>query len=160
MERVNWIYAFVGLCFGGLAVLRADQGSVVWTVVFGLAALSNVYLSVRFVIPPRFGGEARPEVGRSGSSATISELSSEGMRRSLRFYESAMRRWLVIAVIGWTSTVGLLLLVPLSGLLVAVLALFATHRHLRCRRSVAILRRALAITTDEARAGAGGEATR
>ena len=142
LGEVSWRYVFIGLCLVGLAVFRLEQGSVVWAVVFGLAALANAYLSVLPLLPPRFGGQT--QVSGTGSGPA-SEPSPEELRRALRVYESRVRGWLAIAAVGWVVTVGTVLLVPPLGLVGAALSLFATYLYLRCRRSVRILHRALSV---------------
>ena len=77
------------------------------------------------------------------------------MRRALKVYESRTRGWLVISVVGWITTVGVILLTPPLAILTAALSLFSAYRFRRCRRSVRILRRALALGTDEATGGKG-----
>jgi hypothetical protein len=145
----QWGYALVALCFVALAAFRLNEGSALWAVVFGLAALGNAYLSVRFVLPPSLGG-AKPQEARPGCPASEpTEPSTEEMRRALKVYESRTRGWLVIAVAGWIIAASLILLTPPLALVGAALSLFSTYRFRRCRRSVIILRRALAVTTDE-----------
>ena len=77
------------------------------------------------------------------------------MRRSLQVYESRTRGWLAITIAGWITTAGMILLTPHLALLTAALSLFSTYRFQRCRRSVRILRRALASGTDETTGGKG-----
>ena len=156
--RIYWRYVLAGMCFVGLAAFQSDRGSAVWAVVFSLAALSNAYLSIRPMLPTRFGGEARPKVQWSSSSTvTPSRTLSEEMHRTLKVYEPRVRSWLVIAVAGWVVTVGVALLIPPLGLVGAALSIFATHRYLRYRRSVKILHRASAA--GEMEEDAGGEGT-
>ena len=143
LGEVSWRYVFIGLCLVGLAVFRLEQGSVVWAVVFGLAALANAYLSVLPLLPSRFGGQA--QVSGPGSGGPASEPPPEELRRALKVYESRVRGWLAIAAVGWVVTVGTVLLVPPLGLVGAALSLFATYLYLRCRRSVRILHRALSV---------------
>ena len=71
------------------------------------------------------------------------------MSRALKAYESRARGWLVISVAGWLATVGVVLLTPPLALVAAALSLFSTYRFRRCRRSTRILRRALAVSSDE-----------
>jgi hypothetical protein len=146
----QWAYALVALCFAALAAFRLNEGSVLWAVVFGLAALGNAYLSVRFVLPPSLGGTKPEEAGQPGPASEPAEPSTEEMRRALKVYESRARGWLVIAVAGWIIAAGLILLTPPLALVGAALSLFSTYRFRRCRRSVIILRRALAMAPDEA----------
>jgi hypothetical protein len=145
------MYALAGLCFAALAVFRLNEGSALWAVVFGLAALANAYLSVRFVLPPSLGGVRPQEGGQPGPASAPSEPSSEEMRRALQVYESRTRGWLVISVAGWIATAGVILLTPPLALLTAALSLFSAFRFRRCRRSVRILRRALAVVPDGAK---------
>ena len=147
---IQWGYALVALCFAALAAVRLNEGSALWAVVFGLAALGNAYLSVRFVLPPSLGGAKPQEAGQPGPASEPAEPSAEEMRRALKVYESRTRGWLVIAVAGWIIAAGLILLTPPLALVGAVLSLFSTYRFRRCRRSVIILRRALAVVPDEA----------
>jgi hypothetical protein len=147
----QWRYALLGLCFVALAVFRLDEGSALWAAVFGLAALAYAYLSVRFVLPTRLGGMKPQEVGQQGPASAPSEPTPEEMRRALRVYESRARGWLVISVVGWLATVGVVLLTPPLALVAAALSLFSTYRFRRCRRSERILRRALAVSPDEAK---------
>jgi len=147
----QWRYAFVGLCFALLAAFRLDDGSTLWAAVFGLAALANAYLSVRFVLPPSLGGVRPQDAGQPGPASAPSEPSSEEMRRALQVYESRTRGWLVISVAGWITTAGVILLTPPLALLTAALSLFSAYRFRRCRRSVRILRRALAVTPEKAK---------
>ena len=147
----QWMYALLGLCFVALAVFRLDEGSALWAAVFGLAALAYAYLSVRFVLPTRLGGMKPQEAGQQGPASAPSEPTPEEMRRSLRVYESRARGWLVISVVGWLATVGVVLLTPPLALVAAALSLFSTYRFRRCRRSARILRRALAVSPDEAK---------
>lgn len=127
--------------------------------IFGLAALGNAYLAIRPMLPPRFGGEARPEVGRSSSTAALSRPLPEEMRRALKVYEPRMRSWLAIAVAGWAVAVGVVLMIPPLGLVGAALSLFTTYRYLRYRRSVKILRRVVAALADETSKDAGKRVT-
>jgi hypothetical protein len=152
---LQWRYAFVGLCFAVLAAFRLDDGSTLWAAVFGLAALANAYLSVRFVLPPSLGGVRSQEVWPPGPASAPSEPTPEEMRRALEVYESRTRGWLVISVAGWITTAGVILLSPPLALLTAALSLFSAYRFRRCRRSVRILRRALALGNDEATGGKG-----
>lgn len=156
---LQWRYAFVGLCFALLAASRLNDGSALWAAVFGLVALANAYLWARFVLPPSLGGVRPQEVGQSGPASEPSQPSYEEMRRALEVYESRARGWLVISVVGWLATVGLLLLTPPLALVAAALSLFSTYKFRRCRRSVRILRRALAVYPDQAK-GAADVATR
>ena len=151
----QWGYALVGLCFAALAAFRLNEGSTLWAAVFGLAALGNAYLSVRFVLPPSLGGVRSQEAGPPGPASTPPETTPEEMRRALKVYESRTRGWLAISVAGWITTVGVILLTPPLALLTAALSLFSTYRFRRCRRSVRILRRALALGTDETTGGKG-----
>ena len=151
----QWGYALGGLCFALLAAFRLNDGSTLWAAVFGLAALANEYLSVRFVLPPSLGGMRSQEAGPQGPASAPSEIPPEEMRRALKVYESRTRGWLIISVVGWIATVGVILLAPPLALLTAALSLFAAYRFQRCRRSVRILRRALALGTDEATGGKG-----
>jgi hypothetical protein len=154
----RWMYALLGVCFVALAVFRLDEGSALWAAVFGLAALAYAYLSVRFVLPPSLGGVRLQEAGQPGPASAPSEPTPEEMRRALKVYESRARGWLVISVAGWLATVGVVLLTPPLALVTAALSLFSTYRFRRCRRSVEILRRALALSPDEAE-GAGDVVT-
>ena len=147
---IQWGYALVALCFAALAVFRLNEGSAIWAVVFGLAALGNAYLSVRFVLPPSLGGAKPQGAGQPGPASEPAEPSTEEMRQALKVYESRTRGWLVIAVAGWIIAAGLILLSPPLALVGAALSLFSTYRFRRCRRSVIILRRALAVAPDEA----------
>ncbi len=147
----RWMYALLGVCFVALAVFRLDEGSALWAAVFGLAALAYAYLSVRFVLPPSLGGVRLQEAGQPGPASAPSEPTPEEMRRSLKVYESRARSWLVISVAGWLATVGVVLLTPPLALVTAALSLFSTYRFRRCRRSVEILRRALAVSPDGAK---------
>ncbi len=147
----QWGYALGGLCFAVLAAFRLDDGSTLWAAVFGLAALANAYLSVRFVLPPSLGGMRPQEAGQPGPASAPSEPSSEEMRRALQVYESRTRGWLVISIAGWVTTAGMILLTPPLALLTAALSLFSAYRFRRCRRSVRILRRALFVAPDEAK---------
>ena len=140
LGEVSWRYVFIGLCLVGLAVFRLNQGSAVWAAVFGLAALANAYLAVLPLLPPRFGGQTQTSQPGSGPA---SEPPPEELRRALKVYESRVRGYLAIAVVGWMVTVGTVLLVPPLGLVGAVLSLFATYLYLRCRRSVRILHHVL-----------------
>jgi hypothetical protein len=151
----QWGYALVGLCFAALAAFRLNDGSALWAAVFGLAALGNAYLSVRFVLPPSLGGIKPQEARPSGPATAPPEPTPEEMRRALAVYESRTRGWLAISVAGWITTVGVILLTPPLALLTAALSLFSTYRFRRCRRSVRILRRALALGTDEATGAKG-----
>jgi uncharacterized membrane protein len=151
----QWGYALAGLCFAALAAFRLNDGSALWAAVFGLVALANAYLSVRFVLPPSLGGVKSQEAGPPGSASALSEIPPEEMRRALKVYEFRTRGWLVISVVGWITTIGVILLTPPLALLTAALSLFSVYRFQRCRRSVRILRRALALGTDEATGGKG-----
>jgi len=150
-DGVQWGYALGGLCFAVLAAFRLEDGSTFWASVFGLLALTNAYLSVRFVLPPSLGGVRPQEAGQPGLASAPSEPSSEEMRLSLKVYESRARGWLVISIAGWITTVAVILLTPPLALVPAALALFSAYRFRRCRRSVMILRRALAATPDRAK---------
>lgn len=142
-DGFQWRYALVGVCFAALAAFRLNGGSALWAILFGLVALLYAYLSVRFVLPPSLGGMKRQEAGRPASEPTPEE-----MRRTLEVYESRVRGWLVISIAGWITTAGVILLSPPLALVAAVLSLFSTYRFRRCRRSVGILRRALATAPD------------
>ena len=144
----QWRYALLGLCFVALAVFRLDDGSTLWAAVFGLAALAYAYLSVRFLLPPSLGGVRLQEAGQPGPA---SDPTPEEMSRALKVYESRARSWLVISVAGWLATVGVVLMTPPLALVTAALSLISTLRFRRCRRSVEILRRALAVSPDEAK---------
>jgi hypothetical protein len=146
----QWGYALVALCFAALATFRLNEGSALWAAVFGLVALANAYLSARFVLPPSLGGIKPQEAGQTGPASGPADPSTEEMRRALKVYESRTRGWLVIAVAGWIIAASLILLSPPLALVGAVLSLFSTYRFRRCRRSVIILRRALAVPPDEA----------
>jgi hypothetical protein len=154
-DGFQWGYALGTLCFAALAAFQLDRGSTLWAAVFSLAALANAYLSVRYVLPPSLGGVKPQETGQPAPASTPSEPPPEEMRRSLKVYESRTRGWLAIAVSGWITTAGLILLSPALALMAAALSLFSTYRFRRCRRSVRILRRALALGTDEATGGKG-----
>jgi hypothetical protein len=150
----QWGYALVGLCFAALSAFRLNEGSALWAAVFGLAALANTYLSVRFVLPSSLGGvKPQEEAGQPGSASAPSEPAPEEMHRALKVYESRTRGWLAIAVAGWITTVGMILLSPPLALVAAALSLFSTYRFRRCRRSVRILRHALALGTNEVTGG-------
>lgn len=151
----QWGYALVGLCFAALTAFQLNEGSALWAVVFGLAALANAYLSVRFVLPPSLGGVKLQEAGQPGPASASPQPTPEEMRRALKVYESRTRGWLVIAIAGWITTAGMFLLTPPLALVAAALSLFSTYRFRRCRRSVRILRHALALGTEEATGGAG-----
>ena len=140
----QWRYAFVGLCFAALTAFRLNDGSALWAAVFGPVALASAYLSVRFVLPPGLGGVRLQEAGQPGPASEPSQPSPEEMHRALKVYDSRTRGWLVISVAGWLATVGVILLTPPLALVAAALSLFSTYRFRRCRRSVRILRRALA----------------
>ena len=155
----QWMYALLGLCFVALAVFRLDEGSALWAAVFGLAALAYAYLSVRFVLPTRLGGMKPQEAGQPGPASAPSEPTPEEMRRALQTYQSRARGWLVISIAGWLATVGVVLLTPPLALVAAALSLFSTYRFRRSRRSERILRRALAVSPDEAK-GADDVVTR
>ena len=144
----RWMYALLGVCFVALAVFRLEEGSTLWAAVFGLAALAYAYLSVRFVLPPGLGGVRLQEAGQPGPA---SEPTPEEMSRALKVYESRARSWLVISVVGWLATVGIVLMTPPLALVAATLSLFSTYRFRRCRRSAEILRRALALSPDAAK---------
>jgi hypothetical protein len=147
----QWGYALAGLCFAALAAFRLNDGSALWAAVFGLAALINAYLSVRFVLPPGLGGVKPQEAGQPGpASAPPSEPPPEEMRRALKVYEPRTRGWLAITIAGWITTASMILLTPPLALVAAAISLFSTYRFRRCRRSVMILRRALAVVPDEA----------
>ena len=152
-DSIQWGYALGALCFAALAAFQLDRGSALWAAVFGLAALANAYLSVRYVLPPSLGGVKPQEAGQPGSASAPSEPAPEEMHRALKVYESKTRGWLVIAVAGWITTVGMFLLSPPLALVAAALSLFSTYRFRRCRRSVRILRHALALGTNEATGG-------
>jgi hypothetical protein len=145
----QWGYALVALCFAALATFRLNEGSALWAVVFGLVALANAYLSARYVLPPSLGGIKPQEAAQSGPASSPPELTPEEMRRALKIYESRTRGWLVIAIAGWIIAASLILLSPPLALVGAVLSLFSTYRFRRCRRSVIILRRALAVAPDD-----------
>ena len=147
----QWRYALLGLCFVALAVFRLDEGSALWAAVFGLAALAYAYLSVRFVLPTRLGGMKLQEAGQPGPASAPSEPTPAEMSRALKAYESRARGWLVISVVGWLATVGVVLMTPPLALVAAALSLFSTYRFRRCRRSERILRRALAVSPHEAK---------
>ena len=147
----QWGYALVALGFAVLATFRLNEGSFLWAAVFGLVALANVYLSARYVLPQSLGGIKAQGSGQPGPASTPSEPPPEEMRRALKIYESRTRGWLAIAVAGWITTVGVILLSPPLALVAAALSLFSTYRLRRCRRSVRILRRALASAPDEAK---------
>jgi hypothetical protein len=149
-DGFQWRYALLGLCFVALAVFRLDDGSTTWAAVFGLAALAYAYLSVRFVLPPSLGGVRLQEAGQPGPASAPSEPTPAEMSRALQTYESRARGWLVISVAGWLATVGVVLLTPPLALVAAALSLFSTYRFRRCRRSERILRRALAVSPDDA----------
>jgi hypothetical protein len=149
------MYALLGLCFVALAVFRLDDGSTLWAAVFGLAALAYAYLSVRFLLPPSLGGVRLQEAGQLGPASTSSEPTPAEMSRALKVYESRARSWLVISVAGWLATVGVVLMTPPLALVTATLSLFSTYRFRRCRRSAGILRRALALSPDEAKSAEG-----
>ncbi len=158
-DGFQWGYALGGLCFAVLAAFRLEDGSTLWAAVFGLAALANAYLSVRFVLPPSLGGVKSQEAGPPGPASAPSEPPPEEMRRALKVYEFRTRGWLAISVVGWITTVGMILLTPPLAILTAALSLFSVYRFRRCRRSVRILRRALAVSGDEAK-GADEKTTR
>jgi hypothetical protein len=146
----QWGYALVALCFAALATFRLNEGSALWAAVFGLVALANAYLSARYVLPPSLGGIKPQEAGQPGPASGPTEPSTEEMRRALKVYESRTQGWLMIAIAGWIIAGSLILLSPPLALVGAVLSLFSTYRFRRCRRSVIILRRALAVAPDEA----------
>ena len=151
----QWGYALGGLCFAALAAFRLNDGSALWAAVFGLAALINAYLAVRYVLPSSLGGLKPQEAGPPGPASAPPEPPPEEMRRALRVYESRARGWLAITIVGWITTVGLILLTPPLALVAAAISLFSTYRFRRCRRSVGILRSALALGTDETTGGRG-----
>jgi hypothetical protein len=146
----QWGYALVALCFAALAAFRLNEGSALWAVVFGLAAIGNAYLSARFVLPPSLGGVRSQEAGHPRPVSAPPDPTREEMRRALKVYESRTRGWLAITIAGWITTAGMILLTPPLALVAAALSLFSTYRFRRCRRSVMILRRALAVAPDEA----------
>ena len=148
----QWRYALVGVCFATLATFRLNDGSALWAAVFGLAALAYAYLAVRFVLPSSLGGVRLQETGQPGPPSAPSEPTPEEMSRTLKVYESRAGSWFVISVAGWLATVGVVLLTPPLALVTAALSLFSTYRFRRCRRSAGILRRALTLSPDEARA--------
>ena len=152
----QWGYALGALGFAALAAFRLNGGSALWATIFGLAALANAYLSVRYILPRRLGGVGPPAAGLPGPA---SEPPPEDMSRALKVYESRMRGWLAITVAGWITTAGVILLTPSLALIGAALSLFSTYRFRRCRRSVRILRRALSVAQDEAK-DTGKESTK
>ncbi len=152
---LQWRYAFVGLCFALLAASRLNDGSALWAAVFGLVALANAYLWARFVLPQSLGGVKLQEAGSPSPSSAPPEPTPEEMRQALNVYESRTRGWLVLSIAGWVVTVGMILLTPPLALVTAALSLFSAYRFRRCRRSVRILRRALASGTDETTGGKG-----
>lgn len=154
----QWRYALFGLGFAALAAVRLNEGSILWAVVFGLAVLANAYLSARFVLPRSLGGLRPQEAGQPSPASAPSEPTPEKMRRALKIYELRMRGWIAIAVAGWMTTAVVILLSPPLSLVAAALSLFSTYRFRRCRRSVRILRRALAVAPDEAKDGGEGPA--
>lgn len=156
---IHWRYVLVGLCLIGLASFHLDRGSTVWAVIFGLAALSNAYLSIRPMLPSRFGGEVRLEAWQVDPAATLSGLPLEEMRRSLKVYERRSRSWFVIAVVGLVITASVILLIPPLALVAAALSLFSVYRLRRCRRSVGILRHTLDMATNEVTKDTGRRAT-
>jgi hypothetical protein len=145
----QWGYALVALCFAALAAFRLHEGSALWAGVFGLAAIGNAYLSARFVLPPSLGGVRLQEAGQQGPASASSDPTHEEMCRALKVYESRTRSWLAITIAGWIITAGMILLTPPLALIAAAMSLFSTYRFRRCRRSVMILRRALAVAPDE-----------
>ncbi len=147
---IQWGYALVALCFAALAAFRLNEGSALWAVVFGLAAIGNAYLSARFVLPPSLGGVRPQEAGQPGPASAPPDPTREEMRRALKVYESRTRGWLAITIAGWITTGGMILLTPPLALVAAAISLFSTYRFRRCRRSVVILRRALAVAPDKA----------
>ena len=147
----QWGYALVALCFTVLAAFRLEDGSTLWASVFGLLALANAYLAVRFVLPPSLGGARPREAGQPGPASGSPEPTPEQMRRALEVYESRSRGWLAISIAGWVVTVGIILMTPPLALVTAALALFSAYRFRRCRRSERILRRALAVFPHEAK---------
>jgi hypothetical protein len=149
----QWGYALVALCFAALAAFRLNEGSALWAVVFGLAAIGNAYLSARFVLPPGLGGVRLQEAGQQGPASAPPDPTREEMRRALKVYESRTRGWLAITIAGWITTAGMILLTPPLALVAAALSLFSTYRFRRCRRSVRILRHALALGTNEVTGG-------
>jgi hypothetical protein len=151
----QWGYALVALCFAALAAFRLHEGFALWAAVFGLVALANAYLSARFVLPPSLGGVRLQEAGQQGPASAPPDPTREEMRRALKVYESRTRGWLAITIAGWITTAGMILLTPPLALVAAAISLFSTYRFRRCRRSVMILRRALALGTDEATGGKG-----
>lgn len=153
--RISWSYAFAGFCFALLVAFHLDRGSTIWAGVFGLAALANIYLAVRPLLPAWLVGGARLQARRTGPAAPPSEPSPEQMRLALKAYGSRRRSWLTIAVAGWVTTVGVVLLVPILGLVAAALSLFAMYRYRRCSRSVRVLRDALDGGAEEASDNAG-----
>jgi hypothetical protein len=149
----QWGYALVGLCFVALSAFQLNESSALWAVVFGLAGLANAYLSVRFVLPPSLGGVRAKEAGQPGPAFASPQPTLEEMRRALKVYESRTRGWLVIAIAGWITTAGMILLTPPLALAAAAISLFSTYRFWRCRRSVRILRHALELGAGEATGG-------
>jgi hypothetical protein len=145
----QWGYAVVALCFVALATFRLNEGSALWAAVFGLVALANAYLSARYILPPSLGGIKPQEAAQPGPASALPELTPEEMRQALRVYESRTRDWFVIAIAGWITTAGMILLTPPLALVAAALSLFSTYRFRRCRRSVRILRHALVVVGDE-----------
>jgi uncharacterized membrane protein len=157
-DGIQWGYALGGLCFAVLAAFRLEDGSTLWASVFGLLALANAYLAVRFVLPPSLGGARPREAGQPGPASGSPEPTPEEMRRALEVYESRSRGWLAISIAGWVVTVGIILMTPPLALVTAALALFSAYRFRRCRRSTRILRRALALSSDGVK-DAGNEVT-
>jgi hypothetical protein len=155
----QWGYALVALCFAALAAFRLNEGSALWAVVFGLAAIGNAYLSARFVLPPSLGGVRLQEAGHPGPASAPPEPTREEMRQALKVYESRTRGWLAITIAGWITTASMILLTPPLALVAAAISLFSTYRFRRCRRSVIILRRALAVAPDKAAKDTGEGST-
>jgi hypothetical protein len=81
------------------------------------------------------------------------------MRQALKVYESRTRGWLAITIAGWITTASMILLTPPLALVAAAISLFSTYRFRRCRRSVIILRRALAVAPDKAAKDTGEGST-
>jgi hypothetical protein len=101
-------------------------------------------------LPSTLGGVRPQEAGLPGPASAASQPPPEEMCRALRVYASRTRGWLVIAIAGWIATAALILSTPPLSLVAAALSLFSTYRFRRCRRSVMILRRALAVVPDQA----------
>jgi len=128
VARVRWRHLVLAVALFAVAGLRAANDDMLWTAVFALAGLGELWLRRR----------DRP-AAREARSAGSARPADAVIDRSLLVHRRAERLWLATLVICICGATALLLTSSVLAVVVAVLALLSLLRVRRERRSVETL---------------------